>query len=138
MKPSMRRKDLAASGTTNRRVFLRPRRSLKLCSCPRLAQIRIVHTCRTWGDAYGHILVATGRADVMLDPVMNTWDCAALLPIIEEAGGTFTDWRGERTIDGGNAISTNGKLFADVMGVIRKEQKTPCPFGEGWGEGLAR
>ncbi len=79
-----------------------------------------VHARRTWGDAYGHALVATGRAEIMLDPVMNIWDCAALLPIIEEAGGTFTDWRGERTIDGGKAISTNGKLFADVMRVIRE------------------
>ena len=92
-----------------------------------------VHARRTWGDAYGHVLVATGRADVMLDPVMNIWDCAALLPIIEEAGGTFTDWHGERTIDGGNAISTNGKLFGDVMDVIRKAQKTPSLFGR---EGL--
>jgi len=75
---------------------------------------------RTWGDCYGHILVATGRADIMLDPVINVWDCAALLPIIEEAGGTFTDWRGERTIHGGNAISTNGLLFDEVMKTIRK------------------
>lgn len=73
---------------------------------------------RTWGDAYGHLLVATGRADVMLDPVMNIWDCAALLPIIEEAGGTFTSWRGERTITGGNAISTNGKLYDQLIRVI--------------------
>ena len=92
-----------------------------------------VHTRRTWGDAYGHVLVATGRADIMLDPVMNVWDCAALLPIIEQAGGTFTDWSGARTIDGGNAISTNGKLFGDVMDVIRKEQKTPSPLGRGLG-----
>ncbi len=75
-------------------------------------------TCRTWGDAYGHVLVATGRADVMLDPVMNVWDCAALLPIVEEAGGAFTDWRGEKTIYGGNAISTNGLLFEAVMQTI--------------------
>ena len=74
---------------------------------------------RTWGDCYGHVLVATGRADVMLDPVMNIWDCAALLPILEEAGGTFTDWRGRRTIAGGNAISTNGALFPEVMETIR-------------------
>ena len=70
---------------------------------------------RTWGDCYGHVLVATGRADVMLDPVMNVWDCAALLPIIEEAGGRFTDWRGQRTIRGGDAISTNALLFDQVM-----------------------
>ncbi|HEU4768406.1 MAG TPA: histidinol-phosphatase [Pyrinomonadaceae bacterium] len=70
---------------------------------------------RTWGDCYGYVLVATGRADVMLDPVMNLWDCAALLPIVEEAGGTFTDWRGARTIDGGNSIATNSLLFTEVM-----------------------
>jgi len=81
---------------------------------------RRVQARRTWGDAFGHVLVATGRADVMLDPVMNIWDCAALLPIVEEAGGTFTDWRGKRTIAGGNAISTNGKLFPSVMDTIRE------------------
>jgi histidinol-phosphatase len=74
---------------------------------------------RTWGDCYGHVLVATGRADVMLDPVMNIWDCAALMPILEEAGGTFTDWQGKQTINGGNAISTNGVLFDEVMTTIR-------------------
>jgi histidinol-phosphatase len=79
-----------------------------------------VHSRRTWGDAYGHMLVATGRADIMLDAVMNVWDCAALLPILEEAGGTFTDWKGVRTIHGGNAIATNGLLFADVMEIVRK------------------
>lgn len=63
---------------------------------------------RTWGDCYGHVLVATGRAEIMLDPVMNVWDCAPFLPILEEAGGTFTDWKGNRTIRGGNAVSTNG------------------------------
>jgi fructose-1,6-bisphosphatase/inositol monophosphatase family enzyme len=75
-------------------------------------------TCRTWGDCYGYVLVATGRADVMLDPIMNLWDCAPLLPILEEAGGTFTDWRGVRTVDGGNSIATNGLLFAEVMKII--------------------
>ena len=75
-------------------------------------------TSRTWGDCYGYVLVATGRADVMLDPIMNLWDCAALLPILEEAGGTFTDWRGERTAAAGNAVATNGVLFDEVMSVI--------------------
>lgn len=84
------------------------------------ALARNVDARRTWGDAYGHMLVATGRADIMLDPVMNVWDCAALAPIVEEAGGTFTNWRGEQTIHGGNAISTNGLLFGAVMEVIQK------------------
>ena len=83
---------------------------------------RRVQARRTWGDAYGHLLVATGRADIMLDPVMNVWDCAALLPIIEEAGGTFTDWHGKRTIHGGNAISTNGVLFEETMKVVGSSQ----------------
>lgn len=78
-------------------------------------------TSRTWGDCYGYVLVATGRADVMLDPVMNLWDCAPLLPIMEEAGGTFTDWHGERTAAGGNSIATNGLLFHEVMSTIRDD-----------------
>ncbi|HYV24480.1 MAG TPA: inositol monophosphatase family protein [Pyrinomonadaceae bacterium] len=85
---------------------------------------RQVSERRTWGDAYGHILVATGRADIMLDPIMNVWDCAALLPIVEEAGGRFTDWQGKRTIHGGNAISTNAVLFAPVMNTIRAAGQT--------------
>ena len=55
---------------------------------------------------------------------MNVWDCAALLPILEEAGGTFTDWKGQKTIRGGNAISTNGALFGLVMAAIRKGKET--------------
>ncbi len=78
-----------------------------------------VEARRTWGDAYGHILVATGRAEIMLDPIMNVWDCAPLLPILEEAGGTFTDWHGAKTIRGNNAISTNGMLFEEVMAIIQ-------------------
>ena len=79
---------------------------------------------RTWGDCYGHVLVATGRAECMLDPVMNVWDCAPLLPILEEAGGTFTDWAGRRTIRGGNAVSTNGPLSEEVLQIIRSAAKT--------------
>lgn len=74
---------------------------------------------RTWGDCYGHALVATGRADIMLDPIMSEWDACALLPILEEAGGRFSDWRGIRTIRGGNAISTNGLLFEPVISLLR-------------------
>jgi histidinol-phosphatase len=77
------------------------------------------HTQRGWGDCYGHCLVATGRAELMFDPIMNDWDCAALLPIVQEAGGTFTDWGGEATIYGGEALSTNGALYDQVMGIIK-------------------
>jgi fructose-1,6-bisphosphatase/inositol monophosphatase family enzyme len=75
---------------------------------------------RTWGDAYGYLLLAVGRAEVMIDPVMNVWDCAALQPVIEEAGGTFTDWQGVPTIYSGNALATNGATFDDVLRITRK------------------
>ena len=51
------------------------------------------------------MLVATGRAEIMIDPVMNVWDAAALQPILEEAGGTFTDWSGEPTIHHNEGIA---------------------------------
>jgi histidinol phosphatase-like enzyme (inositol monophosphatase family) len=75
---------------------------------------------RTWGDCYGYLLVATGRADVMVDPLMNVWDCAALQPIVEEAGGTFTDWQGEPTIYGGEAVATNGVLAEEALAITRQ------------------
>jgi histidinol-phosphatase len=75
-----------------------------------------VRAMRTWGDCYGYLLVATGRADVMVDDVLSDWDAAALLPIIVEAGGAFTDWRGHTTAFGGDAIATN----ANLAGVTRE------------------
>jgi len=74
----------------------------------RLAQQAAV--ARTWGDCYGYLLVATGRAEVMVDPVLAPWDAAALVPIVEEAGGVFTDWRGGRGFQGRSAIATNMAL----------------------------
>ena len=74
---------------------------------------------RGWGDCYGHCLVATGRLDVMLDPAMNPWDCAALIPILREAGGTCTDWTGAARTDGGDLFSTNGRLFERVLGWLK-------------------
>ena len=73
---------------------------------------------RSWGDCYGYLMVATGRADVMVDPVVNPWDLAALPPIIEEAGGSFTDWQGRRTIHSGHSIATNGRVHAAVLEIV--------------------
>ncbi len=75
---------------------------------------------RGFGDCYGHCLVASGRADAMLDPIMSVWDNAALRPIVEEAGGSFTDWSGQATIHGGSAISTNGQLLAELQGLMNQ------------------
>ena len=76
---------------------------------------------RTWGDCYGYLLVATGRAELMVDPVMSVWDAAALQPVLEEAGGTFTNWRGEPTIHSGEGIATNGKILSEVLSLVRCE-----------------
>ncbi len=72
-----------------------------------------------WGDAYGHMLVATGRAELMLDPIMNAWDCAPFPPILREAGGYFGDWDGQETIHGREAISTSYELLPQVLELIR-------------------
>jgi len=65
---------------------------------------------RGWGDCYGYLLVATGRAEVMVDPILNPWDAPPFLPIIEEAGGVFTGWNGRRDAFAGDAIATNHAL----------------------------
>jgi histidinol phosphatase-like enzyme (inositol monophosphatase family) len=77
-------------------------------------------TVRGWGDCYGHALVATGRAEVMVDPIMNPWDSAPFLPILTEAGGRFTTREGLETIHGGSAVSTNGALHQEVLEALAK------------------
>ncbi|MBI3790675.1 MAG: histidinol-phosphatase [Gemmatimonadetes bacterium] len=65
---------------------------------------------RSWGDCYGYVLLATGRAEVMVDPAMHAWDSAAVAPVVTEAGGLFTDWQGRATAWGADAIGTNAAL----------------------------
>ncbi len=73
---------------------------------------------RSWGDCYGHVLVATGRAQVMVDPVLASWDAAPLLTIVTEAGGCFTDVSGEPTIHGGSGVSSNPALHPRVLDLL--------------------
>jgi len=75
---------------------------------------------RTWGDAFGYYLVATGRAELMIDPVMSLWDAAPLLTILEEAGGVFTDWKGNRTIFNEEGIASNGRFHEQVIELTSK------------------
>jgi histidinol-phosphatase len=74
---------------------------------------------RTWGDGYGYLLVATGRADVMVDPLLNAWDAAAVETVITEAGGRFTDWAGRDRIDSGDGVATNGVLHDAMLACLR-------------------
>lgn len=85
-------------------------------------------TSRTWGDCYGYLLVATGRAEVMVDPILNAWDAAAFLPIIEEAGGVVTDLSGARTFRGGNLVATNAALAAEVRGLLAPAPRGSAPL----------
>jgi histidinol-phosphatase len=68
--------------------------------------------------AYGHMKVAAGQADLMFDPILNIWDAAALLPIIEEAGGIFSDTKGRLSIHGGNGYSCSPELFPIIQNYL--------------------
>jgi histidinol-phosphatase len=83
--------------------------------------VQVTKLQRTWGDCYGYVLVATGRAEVMLDPEIKPWDCAPLLPILREAGGYFTTWAGEATTWGKDAVATNAALHAPVLQILKSE-----------------
>jgi histidinol phosphatase-like enzyme (inositol monophosphatase family) len=74
---------------------------------------------RGWSDCYAHMLVATGRAEAVVEPVMSIWDSAPFLPILREAGGTFTDWEGTPTIAADTAVSTNGRVYEEVLRLLR-------------------
>ena len=78
---------------------------------------------RTWGDCYGYLLLATGRAEIMVDDQMNPWDAAAVQVVVEEAGGHFTDFRGRATAFGGDSIATNSALSTVVRDIL-------CPGGD--------
>ncbi|MBI5168788.1 MAG: histidinol phosphate phosphatase [Candidatus Eisenbacteria bacterium] len=73
---------------------------------------------RTWGDCFGYLMVATGRAEVMMDPRLNVWDAASVQVIVEEAGGTFMDWNGVRTPEGLGGIAVNAALAAEVRAAL--------------------
>lgn len=78
---------------------------------------------RTWGDAYGHMMIVTGRADLMFDPVLSIWDAAPLLTVLQEAGGVFCDTAGNETIQSGNGLSCSRELLPEVLQVFKRSGK---------------
>jgi histidinol-phosphatase len=82
----------------------------------RVAERAVV--ARSWGDCFGYLLVATGRAEVMVDAIMAPWDTAALWPVVTEAGGVFTDWSGVATAFGGSSVATNAALATEVRALL--------------------
>ncbi len=76
---------------------------------------------RGFGDFWGHMLVAEGAADANVDaPGVTVWDLAAVQVIVEEAGGRFTDFAGVRRLDGGSAVSSNGRLHEEVLAALAR------------------
>jgi len=76
---------------------------------------RRVWRSRAYGDFYGYMLVAEGAVDIMVEPELSLWDVAALIPVVTEAGGTFTDLSGRPNPAGGSAVATNGKLHSEII-----------------------
>lgn len=77
---------------------------------------------RGWGDCYGHMLVASGRAEVSVDKIMSPWDCAALIPIVTEAGGCCFDYHGDTTIFGKGLVSSNRVIGEKLLEAIKQER----------------
>lgn len=73
---------------------------------------------RGWSDAYGYLLVATGRLELMLDPIMKPWDCGPFPVIMREAGGYFGDWAGTETIYAEEGLATTRALLPEVLRLI--------------------
>lgn len=73
---------------------------------------------RTWGDAYGYCLLATGRADAMVDPIMSRWDLAALIPVIRGAGGVITDYYGGNPATGDSIVACCAELHGEVLAML--------------------
>ena len=76
---------------------------------------------RDYGDFLPHLLVAEGAVDIVAEPELNAWDLAALIPIVTEAGGQLTGWRGGNAIESGSAVTTNGALHDVVVSMLTSE-----------------
>lgn len=75
---------------------------------------------RGFGDFYGFVLVAQGAGEIMIEHGVHIWDVAAIKPIVEEAGGRFSDWNGDPRIDRPDVIASNGKLHDEVLRIINR------------------
>jgi len=90
----------------------------------REARERLESACgvvRTWGDGYGYLLVATGRAEIMVDPLLNPWDAAAVDVVVTEAGGRFSDWSGRDSIESGDGMATNGLVHDAALARLQAD-----------------
>lgn len=87
-----------------------------------------VQTQRGYGDFYGHVLVAQGSGELMVEHGVHIWDVAAIQPIVEEAGGRFTDWDGTPNIHRPDVLASNGRLHDEALRILRREQPQSGSF----------
>jgi histidinol phosphatase-like enzyme (inositol monophosphatase family) len=83
--------------------------------------MRQVKYYRMWGDCYGYYLVATGFADIMLDPIMSPWDLTALIPVIRGAGGTITDYQGKDPMKGNSIVAAGRTIHDEVIKILNNK-----------------
>jgi myo-inositol-1(or 4)-monophosphatase len=82
--------------------------------------MRNVKLYRQWGDCYGYYLLASGFAQIMIDPIMSIWDTMALIPIINGAGGIITDYHGEDAVKGNSVVASTPNLHNEVIRILNK------------------
>ena len=82
--------------------------------------IKKVKLYRNWGDCYGYYLLATGYADIMIDPIMSPWDLLPLIPIIKGAGGVITDYQGNDPLKGKSAIAASTHIHSEIISLLNK------------------
>lgn len=80
--------------------------------------ISSVKLYRNWGDCYGYYLLATGYADIMIDPIMSLWDLMALIPVIKGAGGIITDYHGNSASHGTSIVAAPKEIHSDVIRIL--------------------
>tara|TARA_B100001059_G_scaffold236532_1_gene287578 strand:+ start:5066 stop:5896 length:831 start_codon:yes stop_codon:yes gene_type:complete len=91
------------------------------------AYVALGHACRRtrgWNDCYSELLLCTGRVDAVVEPELKRWDIGAIIPILQEAGGRFTDWAGEAEGDPGSCrgIASNGHLHGQLVDLLQRWQ----------------
>jgi histidinol phosphatase-like enzyme (inositol monophosphatase family) len=91
----------------------------KYQSLPKFESLmRKVKLYRQWGDCYGYYLVATGYADVMIDPIMSTWDLMALIPVINGSGGIITDYHGNDPVNGNSIVASAKGIHKEIINIL--------------------
>lgn len=91
------------------------------------ALIRRARLYRTWGDCFGYFALATGGADVMLDPSLSYWDVAAIVPVVEGAGGRLSSWTGGDPLTEPSLIATAGPLHEQVLRLVGNRAGATAP-----------